>query len=83
MSNVVQDDSNSFFTNLDEDADEQLKKYYDDYIFKAFHANAMNEIECKRPLRLLFLGDSRIARGVGSSAPYPFLRFFPSPLQRQ
>ena len=82
MSNVVQDDSNSLFTNLDEDVDEQLKNYYDDYIFMAFHANAMNEIECKRPLQLLFLGDS-IARGVGSSAPYPFLRFFLSQLQRQ
>ena len=70
-SNVVQDGSN-LYTTLDEDADEQLKKYYSDYMFKAFHANAMNEIESKRPLRLLFLGDS-IARGVGSSVPYPFL----------
>lgn len=70
-SNVVQDGSN-LFTTLDEDADEQLKKYYGDYMFKAFHVNAMNEVESKRPLRLLFLGDS-IARGVGSSVPYPFL----------
>ena len=78
ISHVAQDhDSNSLFTTLDEDVDAQY-----DYIFKAIHANAMNEIECKRPFQLLFLGDS-ISRGVGSSAPYPFLRFFPSQLQRQ
>lgn len=67
------DGSNLFATiDDDDDANKELKKYDGDYMFKTFHASALNESLSKKPLRLLFLGDS-IARGVGSSVPYPYL----------
>lgn len=70
---TVRDGGGNVFTSLDDDdRNEKLQRYSSDYMFKAFHSNALNKSLSKKPLRLLFLGDS-IARGVGSSVPYPYL----------
>ena len=70
---AVRDGGSNVLTTLDDDnRNEELQRYSSDYMFKAFHSNAMNKSLSKKPLRLLFLGDS-IARGVGSSVSYPYL----------